>query len=122
MDVTKIAIVMSERRPISIVEADWPVVARVEQHDGEVRSNANRIQMICVRQHADGRRIVYGRLYAGWGGMPAGWRGADAGFMVDAWHVGDDETLRAIRRVAGIIGDASLADQCIAELPGEEVV
>jgi hypothetical protein len=130
----KIKITMSERRPLTIVKAEWLVIARADRHDGRVEVQANHEWAIRVREHRDGRRIVYGWLREGNGGVHAGWRGAEGGFLVppgDALrdaddgplsHVPDDDgTVRAIRRVGGIIGDDRMADECIADLPGEEL-
>ena len=129
----KLQITMSERRPLTIVKADWPIIATAFRHDGQVECQANHEWMISVREHRDGRRIVYGYLRAGNGGVPAGWRGAAGGFLVAPTeecrdinsgplsHVpDDDETVRAIRRVGGIVID-ELAEECIANLPAEEV-
>lgn len=129
--VEKLKITMSERRPITIVKADWPLIARADRHDGAVEVQANHEWTIRVRQHADGRRIVYGWLTAGNGGVPMGWRGAEGGFLVNpprqlcglerSSSPDEDETIRAIRRVGGIIGDDHLAAECIADLPAEEL-
>lgn len=123
----KITIAMSERAPLKIDPEIWPLIASAKAHDGQVECQANRVRVINVREHADGRRIVYGYLARGNGGMPAGWRGAQGGFLISA----DDraayseayeiETIRAIRRVAGIIDDDQLGDECIADLPAEEL-
>jgi hypothetical protein len=53
--------------------------------------------------------------------MPIGWRGARAGYLVPAveGRPASDETVRAIRRVAGVIEDDRLGDECIAYLPAE---
>lgn len=129
--VEKLEITMSERRPLAIIRDDWPLIARADRHDGQVECQANHEWTIRVREHADGRRIVYGWLIGGNGGVPAGWRGAKGGFLVspvpgpdvDGKRVGvpdDDETVRAIRRIGGIIDDNELADECIADLPAEE--
>jgi hypothetical protein len=117
MTTDKIKITMSERRPLSISPEEWPLIARADRHDGKVESQANHRWSIRVRQHADGRRLVYGYLREGNGGVPAGWRGADGGFLVAAGD--EDGTVRAIRRIAGIIDDDKMADECIADLPEE---
>jgi hypothetical protein len=128
----RIKITMSERRPLSIVEDDWPLIASADWYSGQFDVQANYKRTIRVREHRDGRRIVYGRYYAGPGGVPTGWRGAEGGFLVDSSSetrpgVGTgcapDEagTVRAIRRVAGIIGDDAMGDECIADLPSEEI-
>jgi hypothetical protein len=115
----KIKIAMSERRPLSIVADDWPLIAHADRHDGKVACQANHEWSIRVREHADGRRIVYGYLRSGNGGTYAGWRGAEGGFMIPAGD--EDGTIRAIRRVGGIIDDNGLADECIADLPAETI-
>jgi hypothetical protein len=120
MTTEKIKITMSERRPLSIDPEQWPVIARVDRHDGVVECQANHEWTIRVREHADGRRLVYGWLRAGNGGVYAGWRGAEGGFLVLAGDEG--ETVRAIRRIGGIIGDDKMSDECIADLPAEEIV
>ena len=114
-------IVLSERRPIAIDPEQWPLIAVASRHDGEVSCQANHEWTIRVREHADGRRIVYGWLRSGPNGVPAGWRGSEGGFLLDAidGKPNEDETIRAIRRVSGIIEDDRLAAECIADLPAE---
>ena len=132
--IDKLKITMSERRPLTIVKADWPLIAHADRHDGTVKVQANHEWTIRVREHADGRRIVYGWVRAGNGGVFEGWRGSEGGFLVapterfrDAGlgplgHVPDDEeTIRAIRRMGGIVDDDRLADECIADLPAEDL-
>lgn len=120
-----ITITMSERRPLKIDPEQWPIIAEASRHNGAVKSQANQEWFVKVRQHADGRRIVYGRIQAGNGGVPAGWRGSAGGFLVeasaDAHNPNEEETVRAIRRVGGIVDDDALADECIADLPAEEL-
>jgi hypothetical protein len=138
----KIKIAMSERRPLSIDPEQWPLIARADRHDGKVACQANHEWSIRVREHSDGRRIVYGYLRSGNGGTYAGWRGAEGGFLVpssdtpryrddtlagrpvkliDSYAPDESETVRAIRRVGGIIDDDRLADECIADLPAETI-
>lgn len=119
----KITIPMSERRPLRLVKSEWPTIARADWHDGQVECQANHVRTIRVRAHADGRRVVYGWLRAGNGGTPIGWRGAEGGYLVQAvaGQPDDEGTIRAIRRVGGIIDDDKMADECIGDLPPEEV-
>lgn len=131
-----IKITLSERRPVTIAPEEWPVIAEATHHDGAVRSQANTEWAIKVREHRDGRRIVYGYVQAGGGGKPAGWRETRAGYIVDAisrdsmrqpdaggalvsTYPDDAETIRAIRRVAGVIDRDDLGAECIGELPAE---
>lgn len=116
----KLRITMSERSPLSIIRSDWPVIAEASWHDGQIECQANTMRSIRVRQNADGRRIVYGAQSAGGGGQHVGTRNPEAGFLLSA-DAHENETIRAIRRVAGIIGDDALAAECIADLPSEEI-
>lgn len=121
-----LTITMSERRPLKIDQERWPVIARATWTDSAIAPQANRERYIKVREHEDGRRIVYGAYSTRWQGE----RGAEAGYLVDAAGrdaagraIGPDEaeTVRAIRRVAGVIGDDGLGAECIGDLPAEAI-
>jgi hypothetical protein len=134
----KIKITMSERSPLSIDPEQWPLIASADWFNGQLECQANDIRRIKVREHDDGRRLVYGFHTSGNGGAPIGFRGASGGFLIESvrdekreprdtsdgasWVFPDEDgTVRAIRRVAGIIGDDGLGDECIADLPAEEL-
>jgi hypothetical protein len=121
---TKIKITMSERRPLSIVKADWPAIAYGGDYSGEHEFQAFDGAWIQVRKHADGRHIVYG--YAGdWdgGGRPTR-ENREAGYLLAP----GEDVVRAIYRVAGVLADTdyvgdmahAAARRCIADLPSEE--
>ena len=133
-------IVLSDRRPVEIDPDLWPDIAHAFWHDGKVECQANRVAEIRVRahdateapdspRHPDGRVIVYGSSTAGPGGLRVGAKEPHAGFMLEPESgretVSDDAIVRAIRRVAGVLADVmdadTLAAQCIADLPAEEV-
>jgi hypothetical protein len=123
-----LTITMSERRPLKIDPELWPVIASASRHDGAVKAQANTEWYIKVREDEQGRRLVYGGKVSGNGGQYAGFRELRGGYLVDsvrdeAGAVASDEqgTVRAIRRVAGIIGDDQLGADCIGNLPAEEV-
>lgn len=136
-----IEITMSETAPVRIDAALWPVIASAETHDGKVECQANTEWAIKVREHADGRRLVYGSQSAGNGGHYAGYRGKDAGYLISvdtqveehgspddmrrAYAARDkareEQTIRAIRRVAGVIGDEDLGAECVGDLPAQEI-
>lgn len=131
----KIAVTMSERAPLKLDPDLWPEIASAERHDGAVEVQANTKWYIRVREHQDGRRVVYGGKVAGNGGQYAGFRELRGGYLVEPGEafrdVGDgplgkvpdeQETIRAIRRVAGIIGDDQMGADCIGDLPAEELV
>lgn len=127
-----LTIAMSERRPLRIDKEEWPIIAEADWWNGEHESQANYVRRIKVREHDDGRRIVYGFYGAGQGGAPIGFRGSAGGFLID-WPVPvqqrdpqvresfEAETIRAIRRVGGIISDDGLASACIADMPEESI-
>jgi hypothetical protein len=121
---TTIRIPMSEQRPVTIDPEAWPVIASATDHDGQVKCQANNEWRIKVRQHSDGRRIVYGSHDAGNGGQHIGFRPTYGGFLVDARakeREVDDETIRAIRRVAGLIDRTDLGEDCIQDMPAAEL-
>lgn len=129
-------ITLTGRPPVTIDEDTWPVLAEAREsvHDGEVRSQANEESswVAKVRQHADGRAIVYG-VYQ----HDTAWRGRQnidirEGAMLDAGCTPQEicDTIRAVcddiadREHAG--DDAkrwqTLAADCIADMPAEELV
>lgn len=60
----RLTITLTDRQPVSITTAHWPVLATAadDWHDGEIEAQANRRRKwrLIVRQHADGPAIVYG--------------------------------------------------------------
>ena len=135
-----ITITMSETAPIKIDPKRWPKIASASNHDGKVECQANTEWFVGVREHDDGRRVVYGWKVAGNGGQYAGFRSQHAGFLIDVPLEMDgpapndmsrgqrkrdeaieEQTIRAIRRVAGVIGDEDLGSECIADLPAQEI-
>jgi hypothetical protein len=130
---------LSDSAPVKISTTEWEVVATSEDHDNQHRSQANTLWTIEVLEHRDGRRIVAGQAVAGPGGKPITWRNQYAGWLVPAvtdptrmrqpadggpltsMHPDDAGTIRAIRRVGGVIGREDLATECIGSLPATEI-
>lgn len=58
-------ITLTGRGPVRIREDKWPLIAsgRSVWYEGEVRAQANRVwsATVCVREHEDGRLLIYGR-------------------------------------------------------------
>lgn len=52
-------ITLTGRAPVRINDADWPVIASARSWDNEHEFQANRTWRINVRQHEDGRALVY---------------------------------------------------------------
>jgi hypothetical protein len=121
-------ITLTDRRPVKIVEDEWPVIAEAEDDSyqgdpGRYGQAAGQGEIdtykLKVRQHADGRAIVYGIVDAAiapWG-QPAGgedWRGGE---LVPPGA----DLAAAIRRVADDHLPDSVIRACIADLPAEEL-
>lgn len=123
-------ITLTDRRPVTIVESEWPKIASARGDSCGISDYARYQQamsqnecdkyFIHVRQHADGRVLVYGILSAAdsaWGAPAHGqdWRG---GYLLE--NVSD--VVAAIKRVGreGGIPESVVRD-CIADLPAEQI-
>jgi hypothetical protein len=118
-------ITLTDRAPVKIREDEWPILA--EASDDDYRGDpARRYQAanqgdieswwLKVRQHADGRLLVYGGVEASrFTEGREDWRGGEL-------LAGGCDVAAAIRRVgeAGQLPDAVIR-ACIADLPAEEV-
>jgi len=127
-------ITLSGRPPVRIDEDNWPTLASASDsnHDGQVECQANTkwSWWVRVRQHADGRTIVY----AGYDYETA-WMGkrdyrARAGELLPIYDT--DVVCRTICEVCELIATteadqdhsarwATLAAECIADMPAEEL-
>lgn len=132
----KITITLTHRRPVCITDNDWPVVARSDwsDHDNGLECQANRSwkAWLKVRQHKDGRTIVYGGYdyRTRWlGDSDKHYRG---GIIVEptpeSLRTCDHRVIDAIREVGEDLGSRSgcthfgdLISRCIADLPAEEM-
>src|SRR3972149_749048 len=77
-------IVLSERRPVTITLEDWHRLAHASRCWGGSghECQANEAGHITVRQHEDGRTLVYCSRDRGPGGMAAGYRGSEGGDLL----------------------------------------
>lgn len=118
-------ITLTDRAPVKIDEETWPLIASGKAYSGQYEFQAFDGAWIKVRQHDDGRTLVYG--YAGdWdgGGRPDR-EDRRAGFIVATEADAPD----AIRRVADILAETNMCEtyahaaarDCIADLPAEEL-
>jgi hypothetical protein len=112
----KIQISLTSRRPVSVDADDWPVIASARWFDNEHEFQAYRKARVIVREHEDGRRIVYA-----WTSSAHYFeRELHAGYVLDA-PVSEPATVAAIERVAEEIDRADLGRDCIADLPAEDL-
>ena len=105
-----LTITLTETRPVQIVKDDWPIVARAKDWDNEHEFQANRTWRLTVRQHEDGRCIVYG-VHTTQFQNESDRRG---GVIVDSL----DEAANAISEVGEHLGfSQELIEACVADLP-----
>jgi hypothetical protein len=133
-------ITLSDRPPVKIKEDEWPITATGSAGDDDSDGRGNQpnrkwTRTIRVRQHEDGRAIVYG-VYE-YDSAFQGKRGAFAkrGTLLTA-PVTSDQIIAAIQSVAGQLSLAesmaavgadwkdpnawtAAAHECIADLPAE---
>ncbi len=111
-------ITLTGRAPVKISEALWPRISYASRHDGKVECQANHKWHLTVRQHADGRAIVYGSEVEGMGGVHQDYEEARAGVLLEAGA----DIAAAVRRVGerARCSDAMI-DEVIAGLPPEEL-
>lgn len=130
---THLTITLTDARPARIVKADWPIVAQASddsygggdycRHEQALsRGECDRYRLV-VRQHADGRAIVYAVVDAAISAWhaPAGGEDYRGGELLDAGA----DLVAAIQRVGGeAVRHAfpeRLIRECIADLPAVEV-
>ena len=125
-------ITLTDRPPVRVDEDTWPVLASASYHDydGEYASQSFRHWrgFLGVRQHEDGRTLVYATCSAeGCGSSTTREYRHKAGELLP---VGTDTAaiIAAVHRIHRDIADrdvheqwAGLADACIADLPAEEL-
>jgi hypothetical protein len=113
-DNPKLTVTLTDSAPVEIVKDEWPVIAEAKWKNGEFEHQSDRAY-IHVRQHEDGRTLVYGAWISQWGNIPDR-RGGE--LLPDATGV-----IGAIRRVAAEIemDGTRLAQWCIADLPAEAI-
>jgi hypothetical protein len=113
-DNQKLTITLTGRTPVTITKEKWPVIASAHTWDGQYDFQSFRHWHLKVRQHKDGRAIVYGVHTS----AHQGESDRRGGEMLDTGANIPD----AIQRVAESLEFSPLmAEQCIADLPAVEV-
>lgn len=128
-------ITLTGRAPVRIREDEWPVIASATERPGSfhngtpVPDSETDLYVLRVRQHADGRTLVYGVVDAATAWTHTeDWRGGE--LLVpsgtgplspdDGRVVPDQEIAAAVARV-GRGMPASVVRECIADLPAEDL-
>lgn len=140
-------ITLTDRRPVTIDEDEWPFVVQLEraypaEDKPACKPRSARLCKLKLRQHADGRVIVYGteqEAYPAqgkleWGPLrrPVGYYLADysdpsSGTVQASARVmipsapSDRAIVTAIQQVAHELGAPELAPLAIAALPAERI-
>ncbi|MDD4888738.1 MAG: hypothetical protein PHU85_02315 [Phycisphaerae bacterium] len=129
---SKRTITLTNRAPVTIDEDNWPTIAEAtdSEHDGEVECQATRKSKwsVRVRKHSDGRAIVYATYSYDTNWRNARCYSAKRGILVAS----GGDLVAAIREVCDDIAYAecdeedaerwpTLAAECIANLPAEEL-
>jgi hypothetical protein len=121
----KLTITLTGRRPVTITKADWPIIARAVESPGDfvngtpVPDYEVDTHKMIVRQHADGRCIVYAILSGAtaWTGTEGRREGELLPTYAEPLMIAN-----AIKRVGDECGilDSVIRD-CIADMPAEEL-
>lgn len=107
-------ITLTGRRPIKIREDEWPIFAEAKRGiGGAYERDWTRSWRLVVRQHADGRAIVYWAYETRWQGEHDR-RGGE--LLTAGADLGD-----AIRRVGETLGNEDVIQDCLADLPAEDL-
>jgi hypothetical protein len=117
----KTKITLGGRAPVLIINAEWPKIASASEFDSIYEANAHTVWNITVREHADGRRIVYGSALAGPNGAHLGFKEFRTGTILHKVGSIDLDTIRVIAECATLIGKQGLSQTCIATLPAVEL-
>jgi hypothetical protein len=120
-------ITLTNRPPVKINEDNWPKIASADDYisDGEYHFQSFRHTKywLTVRQHEDGRTIVYAVYDHDTVYQTERSEAARRGVLLNADQATTDQIVEAIREVASDmpLGDLwdQLADECIASLPAE---
>jgi hypothetical protein len=114
-------IILSDRSPVAINPKEWPVIVEVWDHDGTFLTDAHTIYSIAIRQHSDGRRIVYGSRKVGPGGQTPDFRPINWGKILQSSESLTHYTLVCIGDCAEAIRCPALGQSAIQSLPAEEL-
>ena len=129
-----LTITLTGRQPVKIKKPDWPVVAEAsenDRHGAQIGNAPNRETdwSIKVRQHEDGRSIVYaiyGYVTSFTGEKGLDLRGGelltkDANIPAAVERVADTIAARLPDEDANARVFARIAHECIADLPAVEI-
>jgi len=110
-------ITLTHRAPVSISDATWPLIAEGRYARDDLPELEYDTHTVRVRQHADGRAIVYAILVGA-----TSWTGTEDARTGELLAPGAD-IVGCIRRVGSDCGlNEQAISACIADLPAEELL
>lgn len=108
----RLTISLTGRPPVSITKSAWPVLVRVAHDRDECGNELSRRYCLTVRQHADGRALVYGSYESSWQG--------ERGYRAGELHPAGADLAAAIGSVGEEIGaPGHVITDAIEQLPAE---
>lgn len=126
-------VTLTGRPPVKIVADNWPVIAHgsYERYEGQHKCQSNRTTEIDirVRQHADGRALVYGVYSYETRFQGERCKVQRCGYLLPLDAADTDAVITAIRRcgedlIEREVDPSAVRDTvngCIADLPPEEL-
>ena len=110
----RLTIRLTDRAPVCVRKDLWPLIASAKDWDNQYECQANRTWHLRVRQHADGRTLVYAVYDTAFQHE----RSLAAGELLAA----GEDVAAAVRRVGEEIGaHAAVIAECIGDLPAEDL-
>jgi len=114
---TNRTITLTHRAPVSITDENWPLIAEGRYARDDMPELEYDTHTVRVRQHADGRAIVYAILVGA-----TSWTGTEDARTGELLAPGAD-IVGCIRRVGSDCDlDERAISACIADLPAEELL
>lgn len=125
-------ITLTDRRPVSVDPEEWPVIAAADGDSYASRDYSRHQQALGqgeldryrlrVRQHADGRTIIYGVFDAA-----TAWTGSEdraGGRLLEPTRAGGDSAA-IVQAILAVGADCRLPEsvirECVGDLPEEEL-
>ena len=121
----KLTITLTGRNPVKITKDEWPIIASATESPGSFVNGTPRpdyevdTHKIIVRQHADGRCVVYAILDAStaWTGTEGRREGELLPSYANPLTIAN--AIRSVGEGCGILD--SVIRACVADLPAEEL-
>lgn len=106
----RLIIEITGQAPIAVDRELWTLIAEAVEFSGEFEAQADRLSRLSVRQHADGRALVYGEHTTRWQGE----QNYAGGHILTK----DENLVLVVAEVVAELGFSdSLHQRCLASFP-----